>query len=491
MKKSKVFDLIKTLSKSEKRHFKLFAKRHEINGNVQYLELFEALDKQSEFNSEALGKLKFVKNLAAEQYNLYNSIIKSLGVYHQSRTSKLKVYELLKSSEILFHKGLNEQALKTIRIAQKLCLTNELYKQLLVVNELEQEVLLKTLKYEEAVELIQKDHELMAKLGSHNKVLELCTQGYRENLSLGVARSDEQLLVFKGLINELLTVEVPFARTQLYLIAVQMTYHMVAGNHNEVAVLSKEIVTFYEENPHLIEYTPVGYVSSLFIRCSSLLNLENLVDAQRAIQKLKDSLGNKDVANSQLAQSTNRYYYVISAIRRALAESKYTDALELINENAAQIEMSRPFIGLPQLYDLYFHYALIYRECGHSKMALKFVNTILNDLKFKDRSDFAITIRMFNLILHFENKNDFTVEYLSASAKRYLGARDRVFKAEEILIEFLTNYFDKEGQGQGGEFIKESLAQLKVCKEDEQEGKAFRLYDFYGWLESFGQKKRV
>ena len=45
-----LFQLIKSLEKSEKRNFKLFAKRNSSSGDLKTTQLFDALDKMSEYD---------------------------------------------------------------------------------------------------------------------------------------------------------------------------------------------------------------------------------------------------------------------------------------------------------------------------------------------------------------------------------------------------------------------------------------------------------
>ena len=59
--------LIKSLTKQEKRYFKLFAQRHTSGKENQYLKLFDAIDAQEVYKEDAIkkkfSKEKFVKQL--------------------------------------------------------------------------------------------------------------------------------------------------------------------------------------------------------------------------------------------------------------------------------------------------------------------------------------------------------------------------------------------------------------------------------------------
>ena len=53
-----LFQLIKSLEKSEKRNFKLFVKRNSSGGDLKFIQLFDALDGMKEYDEANLLKKK-------------------------------------------------------------------------------------------------------------------------------------------------------------------------------------------------------------------------------------------------------------------------------------------------------------------------------------------------------------------------------------------------------------------------------------------------
>ena len=51
-----LFDLIHSLTKSEKRYFKLMSSRHAIGGENNYIVLFDAIEKQSIYDEDKIFK---------------------------------------------------------------------------------------------------------------------------------------------------------------------------------------------------------------------------------------------------------------------------------------------------------------------------------------------------------------------------------------------------------------------------------------------------
>src|ERR1700758_1816031 len=124
-KKSNAFNLIKSLTMSEKRYFKIFSERHTIGKQNKYVVLFDELDK-SETEDDQVIKKNIRKQrgntdfLSADKNYLYNLILRSLNDFHDSKTFNLEIKEALQSIEILFHKGLYKECLSLINKTEKL-----------------------------------------------------------------------------------------------------------------------------------------------------------------------------------------------------------------------------------------------------------------------------------------------------------------------------------------------------------------------------------
>ena len=101
-----LFQLIKSLSKTEKGYVKKYCAK---NGtNPAYLQLFTAIDNQENYDEEQIkNKFKgesFIKQLSVAKNYLIKTVLKSLRAYHSESTSNIKVHELLLEIEILYQK---------------------------------------------------------------------------------------------------------------------------------------------------------------------------------------------------------------------------------------------------------------------------------------------------------------------------------------------------------------------------------------------------
>ena len=119
-----LYKLIKSLSKSEKRYFKIYSAQHTKNESNNYIKLFDAIERQEVFNEEKLKRkfrnYTFSKNLAKTKYLLYELIIKMLLQLRKGKDIDSKIRFLLESVEFLYHKSLYNQAFVSLRKAKKL-----------------------------------------------------------------------------------------------------------------------------------------------------------------------------------------------------------------------------------------------------------------------------------------------------------------------------------------------------------------------------------
>jgi hypothetical protein len=479
MKQEPLFDLIKSLTMSEKRFFKIFSQRHIIGDKNEYSLLFDFIDKGADLKNEALLKQPFVKNVSAEKNYLYRLVLKSLNAFHSQNSDIRKIYDYLISIDILFKKGLYSQALEIVSKALKLAQKNELLRQELLLTEIKEELLLKDQNYADALKVFNEDHTTISKVQNLLEMQELTTKGYHENLSKGVIRNEDELKPFTEIVNNEIVKDEKLAlttRARLHQISVQLTYNMVAGNNDNVLNFVSQIIKQYESNLHLINYTPIGYVSSYFIKGSALLGTKKEKEVLNIISKYSEINELESIQKSQKALSSLFFYKNILLLQ--VNKSVDIESIEI------EISKHRPFIGKAQLYDLYFQMSLSFFEQKNFKKSLKWSNEILNDLKFKSREDFINTVKLFNLLIHFELGNDFTLEYLSKSTNNYLKRKNRLFKVEKILIKFFTRYESYASNGNLKKELEKLYKNLSDCKEDSYEKKAFDYFDYLEWVNS-------
>lgn len=102
--KDALFSLIKSLNRSEKRQFKLYVNRLQINADAKFLLLFEALDKLEEYDEAAILE-KYDKQQLLNRRICVNRFI-SLRMNPSQQNTRMQIREQFDFATILYQKGL-------------------------------------------------------------------------------------------------------------------------------------------------------------------------------------------------------------------------------------------------------------------------------------------------------------------------------------------------------------------------------------------------
>src|SRR5262249_17737458 len=123
-----LFQLIRSLEKAEKRHFKLYIKRSSGREELKIVRLFDVLDKQKEYDEQSLlKKMPGVTKaeLANLKSHLYKQVMASLRLLKSADSLDLQLNEQFDYAHILYKKGLFLQSLRIIERAKEIAKANQ------------------------------------------------------------------------------------------------------------------------------------------------------------------------------------------------------------------------------------------------------------------------------------------------------------------------------------------------------------------------------
>src|SRR5215213_11776127 len=138
-----LFQLIQSLEKAEKRHFKLYIKRSSSNENLKIVQLFDAIDKMSEYDEKVLlKKLPSIQKtqLSNLKAHLYKQILASLRLLKSADSIDLQLNEQFDYAHILYKKGLFLQSLRILERAKEIAKSHQKLHFLTLVITLEKRI---------------------------------------------------------------------------------------------------------------------------------------------------------------------------------------------------------------------------------------------------------------------------------------------------------------------------------------------------------------
>lgn len=167
---TELFDLIKSLTKSEKRFFKLSSSLQ--SGDKNYVKIFDTIDTQNEYDEEAIKtEFKdetFIQHFPSEKNHLYKLILKSLRNYYADQSISSILRQEIKNIEILLKKGLYKEGHKFLQRAKKLATEHEKFYYVFELINMEKQLLEEDYESGEFTrdlnELVKEETEVIEKL---------------------------------------------------------------------------------------------------------------------------------------------------------------------------------------------------------------------------------------------------------------------------------------------------------------------------------------
>lgn len=497
MKQSEyLFYLIKSLSKTEKRYFKLYASRHVKGEENNYVKLFDYIDKQDKYDEAMLLQYfsgeRFVKQLSVAKNYLYSLILKSMHVFHSGSTVDARIWELLHNVEFLKHKGLWQQCGKVLNKIKELCVKYERFVLLIEALRTEQKIY----KSNSLVSSITKDvdyfREHISQAEEKVKNLtdydNLSNELYILSSNLGQARSEQQLKTFEKFMSNPLLTDVSKAlsfQAKRHFYTINMVASFYKHDNKGAYKYSLNIVKMFHENPAMREVEFEAYRGALIGHAVLSRRVGKREEFAEYLKKL-NSLVPKDDRGKGALFETN-YNLQFGSI---IEEGRFDEGFKIINEFEPLFVKHFDFISPVFKIILPCEAAFICFGAQKISSSLKWLNKVINSDDLSIRKDIIGVVKIFDLIIHYELGNDDLIDYKVRSTYRFLYGSERMYAFENIILKFIKR---KLSQHQPADKLIEAFKELKRELEDAFknpiEAKVLEYFDFMSWLDSKIERK--
>jgi tetratricopeptide (TPR) repeat protein len=435
-----LFDLVHSLTKSEKRFFKLQSSLQA--GEKNYVRIFDLLEKMDHYDEEFVkesfkGEL-FLKHLPSEKNHLFKLILKSLRSFHGESSVRSLLKQALKNVDILHKKGLFEECKKELKRAKKLATSYEFFYYLFEIISWQKNLLEEDYENGEFSQSIDEIAEEEAKvllqlqnLAQYQVIYGKVNAIFRSGGFTPSKVHEEMLteILSSNLLGDgSLAISIRSNCIRLY----SLGFCAIAENNIEKAAgYFTELVTLFEENEWLREDKAKRYLRSLgqLLTCRVLLNdRAGATDIYKKLESLED---NDQFQDPDLVAFRFRILKQIQVEMALMFDQKIQS-----DELFASIEETKNVLS--KEFEMMMHYRLALYEfsCGFHQRALKHVNEIINNSDKELRQDIYGHVRVLNILIHLCLKNSDLVEYALKSTIRFYTQRERDHEAD---IHFLKN----------------------------------------------------
>ncbi len=499
-----LFQLVKSLEKSEKRNFKLYVKRNTATDDLKIIQMFDALDKMNDYDEKLLlQKTMSIKKqqLSNIKAHLYKQILSSLRLIKEEDNIDIHLHEQMDHARILYNKGLYLQSLKVL---ERLKETAKTYQQLTYLQqalffEKKIETLFITRSMQDRADKLYAESNLVnSQLTMVNQLSNLSLQLYSWYIKYGHARNEKDIKGIRSFFEKHLPVDVQQGNAslptescgpvrqgfyeRLYLYQSYVWYAFIRQDFLQYYRYSQKWVSLYDEYPGLIKVETASYIKGMHNLMGAdfiLMNHKKLAERIKQFEQFaKQKFLQQNENNRILA-----YQYVYTArINLYFLQGRFTKGLRLVPFLEDMLKEYGLYLDTHRVLIFYYKIASLYFGSGDSEKAIDYLNRIINQ-KGDLRTDLQCYARLLHLIAHYELGNFDLLEYLIKSVYRYMAKMENLSKVEEEMFAFLRRSFHVGAHALKPEFEK-LLIQLKKYEGNPLESRAFVYLDVISWLES-------
>jgi hypothetical protein len=499
--KESLFDLIKSLTKSEKRYFKIQSSLHTIGQENNYVRLFDYIDKLDYYDEDVLFKefkgQAFLNRFSITKKRLYDHILDALSAFHASNSSDAQLYKSLHCADILYAKSLYDQCARELRSAEKQAEKQENFSMLILIRS-KQKKLIENSAYSDTTalelnEIQEKDTLIVSELTTYNQLWKIKSDLFFHLARKGKARSIEERAVYEkilfGMPNYSTTDHLPFESAYLYNHIQAAFWFAVGEMEKSYTFIQANLATFTQRkgviNTHLNSYfsllTNAIYVSE---KLGYHQDSSSYLHALKQIDTNYDLSHNEDLHIKLFASSSSIELSLLTHRGDYSKAQELMPAVEhgLVHYGTKISPIRRAFIQ--------FKLASMQLALGNYTVALKWINAILNEAsELEDNEDILSYTQILDLLVHMELKHDKLLPYALKNTHRFLKTRNRLYTFEKVFLQFISKQIKCANALDMDELWEELYHELSAVKEDSFDGLALEYFDFISWAESKYTKK--
>ena len=496
--KDNLFVLIKSLTKSEKRQFKLYVGRMDSNEDSKFLKLFNLLDKMEFYSEDLILKNKIVSKLQLSNLkaHLYKQILISLRLNPQHKNVKLHIRGQIDFATILYQKGLYKQSLKILDKAKSFALKYDENASAYEIVEFEK--LIESLYVTRSLsnrtnELVSQTNHLREQNEVYSNLSNISLQLYEKLIKAGYAKSDveskEIKKFFKQKIKSFRLCELGFRETLIYY-QIWVWYSLLIQDFLSSYKYASKWIDTFNKSPEMIAIHPVFYLKGYNFLLEALALIKYPSKFKNRLNDLINVVEDKSFPRNQNLNALIFIYKYNNLFNLHVLEGDFKESIKIIPRVLEGIEENKNFIDHHHIMLLYFKIACMYFTVNDYDNCIKYVNMIMKNKNIKMREDLQCFTRVLNLIAHWEAGYDYYLDKIIRETYNYLDKMNDLHEVQKTILKYLNgleNIYPGEIKG----FLRNLHSELKKFEDDPYEKRAFLYLDIISWLESKINNKPV
>ena len=492
-----LFQLIKSLEKAEKRHFKLYIKRSSGNEDLKIVRIFDALDRMKEYDEKILFKKlgDLTKpQLANLKTHLYKQILASLRLLKSADSMDLQLNEQFDYAHILYKKGLFMQSLRIIDRAKELARANQKFNFLPQLLALEKRI--EGLHITRNVEfrsdsLAAEANEVSRHIDMVARLSNLALKLFSWFVQHGHARNEEDEKDIRAFMKESLPAnawEQTGFYERLYLYQSYTWYAFIRQDFVQYYRYASKQVQLFDEQPLMKRVETSYYIKAIHYLLNAHFDLRNHKGLEQTIRLMEDVAKTDRVRDHDSFRIQAFVYLSQAQINRHFIQGSFAEGRALIPAIEKELAAAELFLDSHRVLVLNYKFAMLCFGSGDYDRCIDYLQVIIND-KTNLRYDLQCYARVLHLLAHYELGNDMLMESLSKSVYRFMAKMKNLTAVEEAMFRFLRLSLPLSPRQLRPEFEK-LLQTIKHLENNRFQTRAFAYLDIISWVEAkvYGKK---
>lgn len=441
--------LIYSLTKAERRYFKIFANFQ--SSKKQYLLLYDAMVKRKSPNDSNLSeeefKIKLKDDIPMKQYPviknyLFEQIIASLRMFHAKSSKNEEVFGLIMHADLLKSKGFESFAIKKLDKAKLIAERYEFYNHLILI--FDKKILISLNKGQgletEINHLYEEKERFISILQLESKYKRCLHEAFLLYRKGKRARTEEDIKKINYLLeNQLLLTpsRAPTFQSKIAVFYALAILHKLQNiNPKQSGFYFNKILKVWMDYPHMKEMDQTLYkihIYNFLNHAHSINDYSQFDNYLEEVSKIKPKNVDQQIEDFQNVNHLRLLQYLNTGeYKKAKIIAQEIDKqINVFNQQKLELKLARKIT-------LFYNISILYFITKDFDLSLKFLQKILLIKGIEHRLDMQSFTRILSLIINYEMST--THEYfkhLKGSTEYLLKKEKRYFDFEKLLVKYL------------------------------------------------------
>ena len=277
---------------------------------------------------------------------------------------------------------------------------------------------------------------------------------------------------------------------QLYYHQAHVWYNKIIQNFPVGYKHALAWVNLFKENEEMAIKQPVQFIKGYRNLLASLFHLQYYSKFCEVIQEVEDLEKNERFVKDLNTEILIFNFLYIAKINKHFMEGSFKEGVELIPEIIEKLKIYEGKIDPERVLMFYYKFASLYFGNANYRKTIFYLNQIVYFKDVKLREDIHCFARILNLMTHFEDGQDFHLEYQIKSTFQFIGKMNDQGVVQTEIFNFLRKSGKITPDQLKGEFMS-LYKRLEKLNENLYERRPFLYLDILSYLKGKIENKPV